>query len=83
MKPWEYINTYLEQDKELTKTEMPFGRYRGYSRGILVYKRKDNQPMQKEDIEALSAISFGQTSIVKGSPGQSNCTVQFECDSTD
>lgn len=83
MKPWEHVEQALERIPEKTHVEHPFGRYRGYSKGTITFKRKDGAKIQTEDLASLSALSYGQTHIVRGDVGDDTCSVYFECDSTD
>lgn len=83
MKPWEHVEQVLEQVPEKSHVEQPFGRYRGYSRGTITFKRKDGAKIQEEDLVNLRQLSYGQIHSVRGTAGEDTCSVYFECDSTD
>jgi len=47
----------LDQDYHLVSddTQYPYGRYRGDVKRVMVYSRKDGQPVPGEDLELLKA----------------------------
>ena len=52
--------------------------------GDFVYRRKDDKPLNEQDILALNHLYLGQTSYVSnGKAGDSEATVHWECDSGD
>lgn len=78
-----YIKDNLELVPDSSAAHHPYGVNRGYSVGHRTYKRKDNLPITKEDIDNLNARPIGQISYVVTKPGDDVARVKFECDSGD
>jgi hypothetical protein len=83
MKLYEYIDEHLKIDSSKTKIDQPYGRYRGYRKGVLYYHRKDGTPVTQEDIDVLDKYKRGQGHGVRGKAGDMEVSVHYTCDSGD
>lgn len=75
---------YLGNICELVKEKSTYGQpYRCCSTGNEVYRRKDNQPIQEDDLAALRAIDNGQENSVSLAASGMEMTHRWLCDSSD
>lgn len=57
---------------------------RCYTRGKEKWRRQDDQPLTQQDVDAISALCYGQlTQISEGDVGDSYVLVTWACDSSD
>ena len=80
----EYIKQNLVDVPELSEERYPYGRFRGYVEIKTVMRRRDNTPIQEQDIEALRNIQHaGQSHFIRGKAGATQIEYHCTIDSTD
>ena len=83
MDPYTYLTTHFTRDATRADVQTPYGPYRGYVVGDVVWVKKDGL-VDDSDLAALSQLSLGQATRVSRVPDDLvSIRVKWTCDSTD
>ena len=56
---------------------------RCYTKGHETWARQDDEPLTEKDFESLRVLSYGQSTMTKGTPGDKEAFINWACDSGD
>jgi hypothetical protein len=83
MQAHHYLRDHFIRNNALSRSETPYGPYRGYVTGTSVYDKASGN-VTVEDIKILNGISFGQATAVRICKENPNrILIKYTCDSTD